>query len=588
MPEVVNREWLHVVSRALADFRGRAGIELSGNEEDRARARDALLIHDDVAVREREPVTSLLYVDMRLEPVAGLGGAGEIHRQSRGDEVGRRLGRKSHRIAKSDIGEGRKNAAVEGAPRIAVLCLRSQADDEFGAFAPAVKRADQLEHRAGTEQGAETVREFHSASIYRLVYIKDPALSDLRNRRATLVLLVLSGLIITLCMGLRQSLGIFMSPITLDLGVSAAAFSFSLALQNLVWGLSQPLVGALADRYGARPVLLATAATYAAGLLLMIVSNGPFGLNVAGVLTGIGIAGTGFGVLIGVVARAAPQERRTQTVGAVAAAGSLGTVLIAPMGQHIMDGFGWRASLAAFAGVALVMALLSLAVRETGAAAPGRNAAAAPPQSLGEALREAARHRGFVAMTIAFFACGFQLIFITTHLPQYLELCGIAPSVSATALALIGLFNTVGTLTFGMLGARYSQKRLLALIYLLRSMAIATFLLIPVSAASSLVFAAAMGMLWLGVTPLVTGILGRVFGLGHFNTLYGIMFLSHQIGSFCGAWMGGLAYDLTGSYAFGWTALVVIGALAFVLQWTMDDRPPAKPRAADTPIPAPA
>ncbi|HTO48451.1 MAG TPA: MFS transporter [Burkholderiales bacterium] len=385
-------------------------------------------------------------------------------------------------------------------------------------------------------------------------------------------LLLVSGLIISICMGLRQSLGLFMRPITLDLGVSAAAFSFSLALQNIVWGLSQPFVGAAADRYGARPVLVATSLVYGCGLLLMVYSRGAIGLDVAGFLTGIGIAGTGFGVLIGVVARATPLERRSQTVGAVAAAGSLGTMLLAPLGQALIDSFGWRTAMAAFAAIAASLAFVALGIRDQ-ARAPDAHAPAVP-QPLGEALREAAKHRGFVAMTVAYFACGFQLVFITTHLPQYLELCGVAPSVSANALALIGLCNTVGTYAFGLLGARYSQKRLLALIYLLRTVFIAAFVLLPVSVGSTLVFAGAMGLLWLGVAPLVTGLIGRVFGLTHFNTLYGIVFLGHQAGSFAGAWMGGLVFDLTGGYGVGWGALITIGAIAFTLQWTMDDRPP--------------
>jgi predicted MFS family arabinose efflux permease len=397
-------------------------------------------------------------------------------------------------------------------------------------------------------------------------------MTALNNRRSMLLLLVLSGLIISVCMGLRQSLGLFMRPITLDLGVSAAAFSFSLALQNIVWGLSQPFVGAAADRYGARPVLVVTSLLYALGLALMIYSQGAVGLNVAGFLTGVGIAGTGFGVLIGVVARATPPERRSQTVGAVAAAGSLGTMLLAPIGQALIDAYGWRTAMLAFAAVAASLAVMSLGISDRQRAADAQ--APAAPQSLQEALRGAGRHRGFVAMTLAYFACGFQLVFITTHLPQYLELCGVAPSVGAKALALIGLFNTIGTYAFGLLGARYSQKRLLALIYLLRTVFIATFVALPVTAESTLVFAAAMGLLWLGVAPLVTGLIGRVFGLTHFSTLYGIVFLGHQVGSFAGAWMGGLVFDLTGAYGVGWAALIAIGAIAFTLQWTMDDRPP--------------
>lgn len=396
-----------------------------------------------------------------------------------------------------------------------------------------------------------------------------------------LILLVLSGLIISICMGLRQSLGIFMRPMAFELGISAATFGFAIAVQNIVWGLSQPLVGALADRYGPRPVLIGTALMYAVGLLLMMYATSvPGGLEIAGFLVGVGIAGTGFGVLIGTVSRATPPEERTKTIGIVAAAGSLGTMVIAPIGQGLIDGFGWRAAMIVFAAVAASMALLSLPIREQ-PVAKGRSSAVA--QTLGEAVREAMMDRGYLFMTLAFFACGFQLVFLTTHLPAYLQLCGVAPGVGASALALIGLFNAIGTYIFGLLGARYSEKHLLALIYLLRTFFIAVFLLLPIDAASTLVFAAAMGFLWLGVVPLVTGIIGRVFGLTHFNTLYGIVFLSHQVGSFFGAWMGGVVFDWMGNYNFAWGALVVIGIAAFMLQCLMDERPPRERMSAGQP-----
>jgi len=400
-----------------------------------------------------------------------------------------------------------------------------------------------------------------------------------------LVLLALSGVIIALCMGLRQSLGIFMRPMTVELGLSAATFGFAIALQNIVWGVSQPFVGAVADRYGARPVLIATALIYAAGLALMVFAKTfPGALELAGFLAGIGTAGTGFGVLIGTISRATPPERRTQTVGLVAAAGSLGTMVLAPLGQWLIDGFGWKAAMFGFAAIAGSMALLSLAVREL---APVHSVETRK-QKLGEAIREAMAHRGYVFMTAAFFACGFQLVFITTHLSTYLQICGVPPGVAASALALIGLFNAIGTYLFGHLGARYSQKHLLAMIYLLRTLIIIAFLAAPISQASTLVFAAAMGFLWLGVAPLITGIIGRVFGLTHFNTLYGIVFLSHQLGSFFGAWMGGLVLDRFGNYDVAWGALIAIGLTAFTLQWLMDERPPGerKPAAPGAAVPA--
>jgi predicted MFS family arabinose efflux permease len=348
--------------------------------------------------------------------------------------------------------------------------------------------------------------------------------------------------------------------------------------------LSQPFVGALADRYGPRPVLIATALIYAAGLLLMVFASAfPGGLQVAGFLAGVGTAGTGFGVLVGTVSRATPEKSRSKTVGIVAAAGSLGTMVIAPIGQSLIDGFGWKTAMIVFAVLAGSMALLSLAIREQPAAG---GTVAAVKQTLGGALKEATAHRGYLFMTLAFFACGFQLVFITTHLPAYLQLCGIAPGVGATALALIGLFNAIGTYTFGLLGARYSQKHLLALIYLLRTVFIIAFMLVPVAPATALIFSAAMGLLWLVVVPLVTGIIGRVLGLTHFNTLYGIVFLSHQVGSFFGAWMGGVVFDRTGNYDLAWGALIVIGATAFMLQWMMDERPPHERALSGRPAPA--
>jgi predicted MFS family arabinose efflux permease len=411
-------------------------------------------------------------------------------------------------------------------------------------------------------------------------------MASINQRRAMLVLLVLSGLIISTCMGLRQSLGLFLRPLTLGLGISAATFGFSIALQNIVWGLSQPFVGALADRYGPRPVLIGTALMYAAGLLLMVFANAvPGGLQIAGFLTGIGIAGTGFGVLIGTVSRAVPPQKRTQTVGMVAAVGSLGTMVIAPIAQGLITAFDWKVAMVVFAVLAAGIALLALPIREQSAA---KRSSLEPSQSLSEVVRQAMGHRGFLYMTVAFFACGFQLVFITSYLPSYLQICGVAPGVGASALALIGLFNAIGTYIFGQLGARYSQKHLLALIYLLRTLTIVVFLLAPVSATSTLVFAAAMGLLWLGVVPLVTGIVGRVFGLTHFNTLYGIVFLSHQVGSFVGAWMGGVVFDRMGNYNFAWGALIFIGTAAFLLQWMMDERPPRQRTSGAQPAAVPA
>ena len=385
--------------------------------------------------------------------------------------------------------------------------------------------------------------------------------------------IAVAAVVLSISMGLRQSLGLFLVPMTTDLGVSAATFGFALAIQNFVWGLSQPFLGALGDRYGPRPVLIGSALMYAAGLYLMSHGGPLLGLDLGSVLIGVGVAGTGFGVLLGATARAVAPERRSQTVGLVSAAGSLATLAIAPLGQHLILQQGWMTALTAFAGVAGAMALIGALIGAGGSGATSASDASGPLQTTGEALREATSHPGFIAMMLAFFACGFQLMFITTHLPNYLAICGVAPSVSATALGVIGLGNAVGSYVAGHLGARYRQKRLLALVYLFRTATIACFLSLPVTSASTLVFAAAMGLLWLSVAPLVSGLVGRLFGLRHFNTLFGVTFLSHQAGAFLGSWLGGLTFDMTGSYATAWTAMIVVGLAAFALQWFMEDEP---------------
>jgi len=392
------------------------------------------------------------------------------------------------------------------------------------------------------------------------------------HSRHVVLVIVVAATVLSLSMGLRQSLGLFLGSMNRDLGVSASAFGFAMALQNLVWGLSQPFIGTVGDRYGARPVLVGSALTYAAGLLLMAVGGSLLGLDFGGgIVAGLGIAGTSFGVLLGAVSRVVPAERRSQTVGLVSAAGSLGTLVLAPLGQVLIADYGWKSALVVFAGIAASIALISVAIgRETPSQAGVTQAEGR--SSGGAALLAAGRHRGYVAMSVAFFACGFQLMFITTHLPQYLAICGLPPATSASALGVIGLGNAFGSYIVGHLGAHFSQKRLLALIYLLRTLAIVIFLATPISGLSVLIFAAAMGFLWLSVAPLVSVLIGRLFGLQHFNALFGLTFLSHQVGAFVGAWLGGVTFDVTGSYTIAWGFMIAIGISAATLQWFMDDR----------------
>ena len=393
-------------------------------------------------------------------------------------------------------------------------------------------------------------------------------------------IVILASLIIIVSMGLRQCFGLFQAPIADDIGTSASAFGFAMALQNLVWGTSQPFIGALADRFGPRAVVMCSTVLYVAGLVLMGSTNSTFlGLDLGcGVLTAFGVAGTGFGVLLGAVSRAAPPERRTEVVGIVSAAGTLGILVLAPMGQWIIDSFGWRMGLFTYAAIAGAIALLSMFLRRPLPVAPAAasGSAAHNPNDivgLGDTLRAALSHRGFVAMAVAFFACGFQLMFITTHLPRYLGLCGMSPGTGANALAMIGVCNAIGSYISGKLGRYFLDRHLLAGTYLLRTTAIAIYLAVPVSETSTMVFAAVMGFTWLGVNAFVSSLIARIFGLRHFNTLFGVTFFCHQCGAFAGAWMGGIVLDATGTYTLAWLTLIVVGLCAATLQWPMDDHP---------------
>jgi MFS family permease len=396
-----------------------------------------------------------------------------------------------------------------------------------------------------------------------------------------LVIIVVASAIMAVSMGLRQCFGLFQASVTSELAISAVSFGFAVALHNLVWGLSQPFLGALGDRFGPRPVLVVCGLIYAAGLALMATSrHAVLGLDIGlGVLTGIGVAGTAFGVLLGAVSRAAPPERRSQLLGLVSGIGSVGVLGLAPLGQRLIQLQDWRVAAMAYALVCLGVVALSVFIGGRPAATAQAARDSFPPAGVADAAREAFSHGGFVAMTVAFFACGFQLMFITAHLPRFLGLCGLPPSVGATALGVIGLCNAVGSYAFGLLGARYSRKRLLACIYAVRTLAIAAYISFPISEASTLLFAGVMGFTWLGVVPLVSGLIGRLFGLRNFNMLFGLVFLCHQLGGFLGPLMGGVVLDLTGGYTLAWYAMIAIGAAATVLQWPMNDVP--RPRVPE-------
>jgi MFS family permease len=332
-----------------------------------------------------------------------------------------------------------------------------------------------------------------------------------------------------------------------------------------------PFAGAIADRYGGGRVIATGGIAYGAGLAAMAYSTTPLGLNLAaGLLLGLGLSCSGFGVVMAVVARAFPPEKRSVAVGIVGAAGSFGQFAMLPGSHALIGGFGWLNALLVFAVLAFIMVPL-------GAALAGRNTAAdESTQSIGAALAEAGRHRGFWLLTGSFFVCGFQTIFVMTHLPAYLVDKGLSPGQGMTALAVIGLFNIVGSYGCGALGGRYSKRLILAWIYVIRALAIAAFLAAPLTPAGTYLFAAVLGLTWLGTVPLTNSLVGQIFGVKYLSTLFSISFLGHQLGAFLGAWAGGAVFDAAGSYQVVWLAAIALSVVAAALCVPIDER--AMPR----------
>lgn len=391
--------------------------------------------------------------------------------------------------------------------------------------------------------------------------------------RTPLVVLVCGGLIMTLAMGVRHGFGLFLQPMTLAHGWGRETFAFALAMQNLLWGITQPLTGLIADRYGAGKVLFAGTLLYVLGLVGMALSTSGTGFVLsAGFLIGIGLSGTTFSIVYGVLGRITPPEKRSMALGIAGAAGSFGQFALLPVSQSLISGVGWLEALLILAAVAALMAPLSVALAE-----PHRDLnAGRHAQSAGQAIREAFTHKGFNLLTLGYFVCGFQVVFIGVHLPAYLGDRGLTADVGVTCLALIGLFNIFGTFTAGWLGQRYSKKHLLAGIYITRSIVIILFLAVPLTPTSAYLFAMAIGLLWLATVPLTNGIVAQVFGVAYLSMLGGFVFLSHQIGSFLGAWLGGLLFDQTGSYDIVWTIIIALGVLAMAINLPIDQRPVAR------------
>ena len=391
------------------------------------------------------------------------------------------------------------------------------------------------------------------------------------------IVIACAALIVTLAMGVRQSFGLFLPQMSVALDIGRGSFGLALALQNLLFGLAQPFVGALADRHGAGRVVLAGTILYVAGLAAAALAGSALGLHLSfGILIGVALSATTFVVVLGAVGRVVPAERRSLAFGIVTAGGSLGQFLVVPAAQMLLGELGYRTALVALAGGIALMIVLALGV----AGRPASAADAGPRQSLGEALREASRHRGYWLLNAGFFVCGFHIAFIATHFPAYLDDRGLGLQIGASALALVGLFNIFGSYLFGLSGDYWRKHYVLSGIYAARAVVIALFLLAPLSSTTALLFAAAMGFLWLGTVPLTSGLVGQIFGIRYLSTLYGIVFLSHQVGSFFGAWTAGLIYDRTGSYDVAWGASIALGILAALVHLPIRDTPVARLQTA--------
>ena len=382
------------------------------------------------------------------------------------------------------------------------------------------------------------------------------------------VLVVCGALILLLGMGTRNSFGLFLQPMSLDLALPREVYSLAIAIQMIVWGVSQPIFGGLADRYGAGRIAVLGGLFYASGLLLMANASGPLDLHGgAGVLVGLGVSAAGFAVILGPVGRAFSPEKRSMALGIASAGGSTGQLFIAPIGAALLDSMGWAPALLVMAAIAALIIPLALGIkgrstRDSGSA-----------NSLREALNEASRHSGYWLLCGGFFVCGFHVAFIATHLPPFLSDHNLPPMLAATAIAPIGFFNILGTITSGWLGGKFRQKHVLSYYYLARAIVIAGFLVFPVTQTSVLIFAGGIGFLWLGTVPLTSGLVAQVFGPRYLGALFGIVFFSHQIGGFLGAWLGGYMFDLTGSYDLVWFVAVGLGVLAAILHWPIADSP---------------
>lgn len=384
-----------------------------------------------------------------------------------------------------------------------------------------------------------------------------------------------SALILALSLGTRHGFGLFLPPMSARFGWGREVFAFAIAFQNLIWGLAQPFAGALADRFGAAKVVFVGGVLYAAGLMCMSLADSPLSLSLsAGLLIGVGLSGTSFSVILGVVGRALPAEKRSMGMGIASAAGSFGQFAMLPGTLGLIGWLGWSMALLALGLlVALILPLVAMLKDKPLPTVEGQ-------QTLREALHEACTHSGFWLLAFGFFVCGFQVVFIGIHLPAYLVDQHLPAKVGTTVLALIGLFNIFGTYIAGWLGGRMSKPRLLTALYLLRAVVIALFLWIPLSETTAYLFGVTMGLLWLSTVPLTNGTVATLFGVRNLSMLGGIVFLFHQLGAFLGGWLGGVVYDRTGNYDLIWQVSILLSLMAAALNWPVRERPVARLQVA--------
>jgi MFS family permease len=377
-------------------------------------------------------------------------------------------------------------------------------------------------------------------------------------------------LVLCISFGARAGFGLYLQPISLEFGWGREVLSFSLALQQIVWGALGPLAGAIADRYGTGKVVAACGALYALGLVGMSYAQTPIAMHfAAGILVGGALAGATFATVLAVIGRVVPPEKRSTALGIATAAGSFGQFLFLPLTQFLIGTFNWHVAL-------LIMAAMSALIMPLAAALSGSSASSSSGQSLGAALREAMRERGFHLLFWGYFVCGFHIAMLTVHLPSFVTDAGLSVTHGMTALALIGLFNIVGTLGAGWAGGRFSKKYLLSSIYSVRAVLISILVFLPLSPLTLYIFAVGIGLLWLGTVPLTNGLVGQIFGLRYMATLTAIVFFGHQIGGFLGVWLAGYLYDTTGSYLGAFYMSIALGVFAALINLPVNEKPLAE------------